>query len=60
MADPILHIKDSYYFEVPKLMVRSHFAGKWFPEVWVRLDDDFQLWEADSLHQQLLAMETPE
>jgi F-type H+-transporting ATPase subunit a len=27
MADPVLHIKDSYYFEVPKFMWRQHFTS---------------------------------
>ena len=25
MADPVLHIKDSYYFDVPKMLWRPHF-----------------------------------
>lgn len=53
MADPILHIKDSYYFEVPKFLLRSKFPDKHFPDFWVRLDDDFQEWEADRLYEQL-------
>lgn len=51
MASDILHIKDSYYFDVPKTIWTRHFespaqiAGSfpWF----VRLDDDYQDWEAD-------------
>ena len=27
MADPILHIKDGYFFEVPKFMWRYHFKS---------------------------------
>lgn len=51
MASDILHIKDSYYFDVPKTIWTRHYespaqiAGSfpWF----VRLDDDYQDWEAD-------------
>ena len=46
MADDILHIKDSYYFEVPRFLWPSHrkSAGE-FPSWMVRLDDDYQQWE---------------
>ena len=38
-----LHIKDSYYFEVPKFMWRYHNQAKAdFPEVWVKNDPQFQ------------------
>lgn len=51
MASPVLHIKDSYYFEVPKALWPVHHAGKQdFPDVWVRLDPEFQLWEAERLY----------
>lgn len=51
MANPVLHIKDSYYFEVPKRLWASHRTGrKDFPDVWVRLDPDFQNWEFDRLY----------
>jgi F-type H+-transporting ATPase subunit a len=44
----LLHIKDSYYFEVPKFLWRSERSDrKEFPEHWVRLDDQYQDWEAD-------------
>lgn len=51
MASDILHIKDGYYFDVPKTFWKRHYespaqiAGNfpWF----VRLDDDYQDWEAD-------------
>lgn len=51
MASPILHIKDSYYFEVPKFLWppwhmsgKEDFTGSY--ETWLRLDSQFQLWEA--------------
>ena len=48
MSSSILHIKDSYYFEVPKALKRSHrTAREDFPAFWVRLDDEYQLWEAN-------------
>jgi len=51
MASPILHIKDSYYFEVPKALLPCHYGSKAsFPTIWVQLDDQFQLWEADRLY----------
>ena len=54
MASPVLHIKDAYYFEVPKLLWPSHRADRNdFPDVWVKLDPDFQLWEAQRLHEGL-------
>jgi F-type H+-transporting ATPase subunit a len=44
------HIKDSYYFEVPKFLKRSHRDERSdFPEYWVRLDDEYQDWEAARL-----------
>ncbi len=51
MASPVLHIKDAYYFEVPKLLWPSH-RKDWddFPDVWTKLDPDFQVWEAQRLH----------
>lgn len=51
MASSILHIKDSYYFELPKFLARSDRADlNSFEDVWVRLDPDFQLWEAERLY----------
>lgn len=42
----ILHIKDSYYFEVPKPLWRVEYESKAeFPDVWVKLDPDYQDWE---------------
>ena len=50
MADPVLHIKDSYYFDVPKVLWQSHrserLGDNGFPEWWVELDPEFQQWEA--------------
>lgn len=51
-SDPILHIKDSYYFDVPRKLSRATYEspaqiadqiGPWV----VRNDADFQSWEAD-------------
>jgi F-type H+-transporting ATPase subunit a len=54
MASALLHIKDSYYFEVPKAMWRSDRDSKAeFPDIWVRLDDDFQRWQAEKIVAQL-------
>ncbi len=48
MASSILHIKDSYYFEVPKALKRSHRTTREdFPAFWVRLDDEYQTWAAN-------------
>jgi len=48
MANPVLHIKDSYYFEVPKVLAPSDFRSlEDFPDVWTRLDPEFQQWEFD-------------
>jgi len=50
MASDILHIKDSYYFEIPKFMWQSHREkASDFPDWFVRLDDDYQAWEADPI-----------
>ncbi len=54
MASAILHIRDSYYFEVPKFLWPSHREKiEDFPEVWVRLDPDYQLWEGRRLYEEL-------
>src|SRR5438105_3494687 len=58
MADPILHIQDSYYFEVPKLLYPYEYTGrKQFPEVWISLDEEFQGWEAERLYKELHVLE---
>ncbi|MCY2989079.1 MAG: F0F1 ATP synthase subunit A [Planctomycetota bacterium] len=54
MASPVLHIKDAYFFEVPKFLWPSDRRAKAdFPDVWIRLDPDFQLWEAQRLQEAL-------
>jgi F-type H+-transporting ATPase subunit a len=54
MASPVLHIKDAYYFEVPKpLWPSMRHTREDFPDVWIRLDPDFQLWEAERLQAEL-------
>ena len=56
MADPVLHIKDSYYFEVPKVLYPYDYGGrKQFPDVWVSLDPEFQDWEFARLYHELPA-----
>jgi len=58
MASAILHIKDSYYFEVPKFLWRSdRSARENFEEFWVKLDADYQLWEAERVYGQLAQWE---
>ncbi|GIW97496.1 MAG: hypothetical protein KatS3mg111_0829 [Pirellulaceae bacterium] len=51
-SEPLLHIKDSYYFDVPRQFWRARYesaveladrVGEWT----VRNDDDYQDWEAD-------------
>ncbi len=57
-SDPILHIKDSYYFDVPRMLVRASYdspeqiadqVGDWA----VRNDPDYQSWEADQFLERL-------
>src|SRR5204862_8037022 len=58
MADPVLHIKDSYYFEVPKLLYPYEYrTAAQFPTVWISLDPKFQDWEADRLLAKLTAID---
>ena len=58
MANPVLHIKDSYYFEVPKILCPSNFHSlEEFPKVWTRLDPEFQQWEFDRLYDELSAVQ---
>jgi F-type H+-transporting ATPase subunit a len=55
MANPVLHIKDSYYFEVPKVLCPSNFKSlKDFPAVWISLDPEFQDWEFERLYNKLV------
>lgn len=57
MASPILHIKDSYYFEVPKGLLPRHYASKAdFPTLWVQLDPQFQTWEAERLYDEFATL----
>lgn len=57
MSEPILHIKDSYFFEIPKALSPAHFKSKAdFPakwDVWVKNDDQFQDWEFDRIYAKL-------
>ncbi len=56
MADPVLHIKDSYYFEIPKVLYPYDYQKRQqFPEVWISLDPEFQNWEAERLYAELQA-----
>jgi len=57
MSDPVLHIKDSYYFEVPKFLAPARYKDKSeFPNVWVKNDAQFQEWEAERLYHGLEEM----
>ena len=57
MADPILHIKDSYYFEVPKLLCPAHYVSRTqFPETWGSLDPEFQDWEFARMYKSLAGL----
>ncbi len=50
MASDILHIKDGYFFEVPRVLWRSHKEkAEDFPKWFRRLDSDYQSWEANTL-----------
>jgi F-type H+-transporting ATPase subunit a len=57
MADPVLHIKDAYFFEVPKFLWKRDFKSKddvyKVSPVWVELDDQFQDWEFHRQHHKL-------
>ncbi|MCA9258826.1 MAG: F0F1 ATP synthase subunit A [Planctomycetales bacterium] len=47
-ANPLLHIKDAYYFEVPRAWYPSDRETREdFPPHYIRLDPDYQNWEAD-------------
>lgn len=51
MASAALHIKDSYYFEVPRFLARSYRQDRQdFPDVWVRLDPDYLQWNAGKIY----------
>lgn len=54
MADPVLHIKDAYFFEVPKFAFPRNFEKpSEFPSVWLKLDPTVQKAEAIELSQQV-------
>jgi F-type H+-transporting ATPase subunit a len=60
MASPVLHIKDAYYFEVPRGLWRANFRSvAEFPDVWVRLDPEFQVWQGKQLHGRLSSVAEP-
>ena len=51
MANAILHIKDSYYFEVPKALWGANYSGvkedgDAFPDWMIKLDQGFLDWQA--------------
>ena len=55
MANPVLHIKDAYFFEVPKFAFPRNFTKPSdFPSIWLKLDPTVQHSEAE-----LLAEEFP-
>jgi F-type H+-transporting ATPase subunit a len=57
MASDALHIKDSIYFEVPRLLWPSHKKHiSEFDPWWVRLDPDYQREEAKELIEQLVKL----
>ncbi len=50
MSEGILHIRDAYYFDVPKsLWQSSRDSRSDFPSYWVRLDPEYQDWEAERM-----------
>lgn len=54
MSSGILHIRDAYYFELPKfLWGSSRESREDFPDYWVRLDPEYQDWEAERLSESL-------
>ncbi|MEQ8788743.1 MAG: F0F1 ATP synthase subunit A [Pirellulaceae bacterium] len=54
MASSVLHIKDSYYFEVPKFMWRWNADSRDdFPAWWIKNDPDYRTWEAHEIYHAL-------
>jgi F-type H+-transporting ATPase subunit a len=50
MSSDLLHIKDGYYFDVPKVIWQSRKDEITdFPDWFVRLDPTFQEWESDKI-----------
>lgn len=61
MASSILHIKDAYYFEVPKFLWPSNREKREdFPEHYIRNDSDYQDWEAKRQYDGLSRIEAIE
>jgi F-type H+-transporting ATPase subunit a len=60
MADPVLHIKDAYFFEIPKALWPRNFKSRAdvakVSEVWVELDDQYQDWEFEKQYDALTKM----
>ena len=54
MANPVLHIKDSYYFELPKVLCPATYKSlQEYPDkldVWVSLDEQYQDWHFDKIY----------
>ena len=51
MSDPVLHIKDSYYFDVPKMLAPAAYTQRAdFPEAWGQNDPQFQDWEFERMY----------
>jgi F-type H+-transporting ATPase subunit a len=60
MSDPVLHIKDSYFFEVPKVLCPAAYKSrKDFPDVWISLDPEFQEWEFHRQYHALQELRVP-
>jgi F-type H+-transporting ATPase subunit a len=52
MSSPVLHIKDSFYFEIPKALLPCEYKDKKdFPALWVKNDDQYQAWEAEHVYE---------
>lgn len=50
MSSGLLHIRDAYYFELPKFIWGSNRETREdFPEYWIQLDPDYQDWEAERI-----------
>ncbi|QDT74012.1 F0F1 ATP synthase subunit A [Lacipirellula limnantheis] len=61
MASPILHIKDAYYFEVPRSLWKSTRQSRnEFPDHYIRLDSEFQDWEAKQQYDDLAKLKSLE
>jgi F-type H+-transporting ATPase subunit a len=59
MASPILHIKDAYYFEVPRSLWKYHYTTRdQFPEHYIRLDSQYQDWEAKRQYDDLAKLKS--